>query len=168
MCKLFEIPIYALTKAELQKRYKKEENRLRREMFFVHDKFSADVAIAHLTYPQRVWEYNHIVGYIIIEYDNNSVKFTLRLPYSSINRYHWNSKKKIFLYDIHTNGTHFFINKEWNNQDIQQKIESMLESIITKHVPEKYYIDKQAYDNLKSNIDYLNVFNSLNNLKSDS
>ena len=62
----------------------------------------------------------------------------------------WRASKKTFLYDIHTNGTHFRVDESMSSQDIQYEIADMLDSIIKEHVPKKYYyyVDRQAFDNI--------------------
>ena len=75
----------------------------------------------------------------------------------------WRTSKKTFLYDIHTNGTHFRVDESMNSQDIQYEIADMLDSIIKEQVPKKYCVDRQAFDNINSKIDYLKVINEVDN-----
>lgn len=39
----------------------------------------------------------------------------------------------------------------------------MLDSIIKEQVPKKYYVDRQAFDNINSEIDYLKIINEVDN-----
>lgn len=75
----------------------------------------------------------------------------------------WRTSKKIFLYDIHSNGTHFRIDESMSSQDIQHEIMDMLNSIIKEHVPKNYYVDRQAFDNINSKIDYLEIIYEVDN-----
>lgn len=75
----------------------------------------------------------------------------------------WRTSKKTFLYDVHSNGTHFRVNESMCNEDIQYEIADMLDSIIKEQVPKKYYVDRQAFDNINSKIDYLKIINEVDN-----
>lgn len=161
MQKFFDIPIYAIDKETLLTRYKRFVDDFRKNVFsnISEETFKRCVEIE--TYPKRLWEYNHIVGYITIGYEFGDICFKVHLPRPEIKRYYWKSRKKIFLYDIHTNGTHFRINKKMNNQDVQEEIHNMFNSIVKIHVPKRFYVDREAFDNLNSNIDYLKIINKI-------
>lgn len=55
------------------------------------------------------------------------------------------------------------MNESMSSQDIQCEIADMLNSIIKEQVPKKYYVDRQAFDNINSKIDYLKVINEVDN-----
>ena len=63
MVKLFEIPIYGLSRETLKERYEKYSDNF-------HQKYpdatveSSEICIELEKGSQRSWEYNHIVGYI--------------------------------------------------------------------------------------------------------
>ena len=80
MHKFIEIPIYALDKSTLRVRYEKYVDTLRREVFpdIIEETFQRCLEIE--TYPKRVWEYNHIVGYVVIGYEFGDISFKLYLP----------------------------------------------------------------------------------------
>ena len=113
--------------------------------------------------PERVWQYNHIVCYVVIGYEFGDISFKLYLPTPQKQRYMWRTSKKTFLYDVHSNGTHFRVNESMCNEDIQYEIADMLDSIIKEQVPKKYYVDRQAFDNINSKIDYLKIINEVDN-----
>ena len=163
MHKFIEIPIYALDKSTLRVRYEKYVDTLRREVFpdIIEETFQRCLEIE--TYPKRVWEYNHIVGYVVIGYEFGDISFKLYLPTPQKQRYMWRTSKKTFLYDVHSNGTHFRVNESMCNEDIQYEIADMLDSIIKEQVPKKYYVDRQAFDNVNSKIDYLKIINEVDN-----
>lgn len=50
-----------------------------------------------------------------------------------------------------------------SNHDIQCEIVNMLNSIIKEQVPKKYYVDRQAFDNINRKIDYLKIINEVDN-----
>jgi hypothetical protein len=159
--KIIEIPIYALDKKTLRLRYDKYVEVLRREVFPNVNEDTFQRCLEVETYPKRIWDYNHIVGYIVIGYEFGDVVYKVYLPTPHKQRYIWKSSKKTFLYDIHANGTHFRIDKNMSTQDVQYEIKDMLNSVIKEHVPKKYYVDSQAFDNINDNIDYLKIFNKV-------
>lgn len=163
MHKFIEIPIYALDKSTLCARYKKYVETLRRDVFpdIKEEIFQRCLEIE--THPKRIWEYNHIVGYIVIGYEIGDILFKVYLPTPQKQRYMWKTSKKTFLYDIHANGTHFRVDGSMSSQDIQHEIADMLNSIIKEQVPKKYYVDRQAFDNINSKIDYLKIINEVDN-----
>lgn len=163
MHKFIEIPIYALDKTTLRVRYEKYIETLRRDVFpdIKEETFQRCLEIE--TYPKRIWEYNHIVGYIVIGYEFGDIQFKVYLPTPQKQRYIWRSSKKTFLYDIDSNGTHFRVDGTMSSQDIQHEIMDMLNSIIKEHVPKKYYVDRQAFDNINNSIDYLEIINEVDN-----
>ena len=156
MIKLFEIPVYALSRKSLSKRYCKVVETIEKE-YLETDRDSFSKAIEILTYPQRLWDHNHVVGYIDIISDNKDVVFEIYLPYPKVERYHWNGKKRICLYNIMANGTHFFIDKNMSNSEIQIKISEMLNWIIKDIIPNRYYVDRTAFDAVYEHVDYLGI-----------
>lgn len=55
------------------------------------------------------------------------------------------------------------MNESMCNEDIQYELADMLDSIIKEQVPKKYYVDRQAFDNINSKIDYLKIINEVDN-----
>ena len=154
MMKLFEIPVYALSRMSLCERNQALRAKLNR-------KYSGNPHINDLidleTYPYRLWDYNHIVGYITISASGRDILFNIFLPTPHKDRYHWKSKSKTFLYDISANGTHFYVNENMRNEDIQDRIAAMLQSIIETHIPKRYCVDTEAFDHLNRKLDYMSV-----------
>ena len=54
---IHEIPIYAMNKEELHRKYMRKASTYRAEYGHL-DKDTIDTLITMLTYPQRLWEYN--------------------------------------------------------------------------------------------------------------
>lgn len=157
MYTLFEIPIYAMDKKSLYMKYINHVENFRRRL---HQEVSEETfqrCVDIETYPQRSWAYNHVVGVITIIYWHGEICFKVYLPWNNKERYVWTSRKKTFLYDISVNGMHFCVKNTMNNQEIQQELENMLCVVIKEHVPKKYYVDRRAFDNIKSNIDYRKI-----------
>lgn len=63
MLKLFEIPVYAVGRKSLSKKDHELRTRIESEHPDSAEKHISGLA-ALVTYPYRLWEYNHIVGYI--------------------------------------------------------------------------------------------------------
>ncbi len=163
MHKLIEIPIYALDKNTLSIKYENYVKTLRNRITQNVNEEIFRRCLDIETYPQRVWEYNHIVGYVAIGYEFSDILFKIYLPASPKQRYIWRTSKKTFLCDMHSNGMHFRVNESMSNYDIQYEIADMLNSIIKEQVPKKYYVDRQAFDNVNRKIDYLGIINNTDN-----
>ena len=79
MVKLFEIPIYGLSRETLRDRYEKYCDNF-------HQRYpdatveSSEICIELEKGSQRSWEYNHIVGYILIYFEFNDMCFKVFLP----------------------------------------------------------------------------------------
>ena len=154
--KVFEIPIYALKKQSLTKRYLNYANKWHSHNPSSSEEF-ANASIAIATYPQRLWDYNHIVGYITISVDAQDDCFNIFLPAEQRERYRWQSKRKIFLYNIQVPGTHFYVYDKMSNRDIQNRVKDMLYGIIKERIPRRYFTDTEAFDTLNEMVDYKSI-----------
>lgn len=153
MKKVFEIPVYALTREQLRHKFVKFVDSWKEKNPYASSE-NLRRCIEIETYPQRLWEYNHIVGYIVISTDRYDILFDLYLPTPLIERYIWTSKQKRFLYNIQANGTHFHMNDKLSNMEIQKKIQEMLNGVIKRHIPERFFVDLEAFKTLNRMIDY--------------
>lgn len=116
------------------------------------------IAVEELaTYPYRLWDYNHIVGYIRISTEGRDIFFDIFLSESKCERYRWRSKRKILLYDTSANGTHFYVNDRMTNEDIQVRTAEMLQSVIKTLIPKRYFTDTEAFNNLNGQLSYLEI-----------
>ena len=162
MIKLHEIPIYALSKKALSKRYDRFKERFRESCPTIDDE-SFRKCVDLETFPQRCWNHNHVVGYIDIFVDRQDFIFEIYLPYPETKRYDWRRSRKIHVRSIIANGTHFYVDLNMSNADIQTQITEMLAWVIKDHIPSKYYVDRDAFDTVHRHIDYKNIFNSKRN-----
>ena len=153
MKKVFEIPVYALTREQLRHKFVKFVDSWKEKNPYASSE-NLRRCIEIETYPQRLWEYNHIVGYIVISTDRYDILFDLYLPTPLIERYIWTSKQKRFLYNIQANGTHFHMNDKLSNMEIQKKIQEMLNGVIKRHIPERFFVDLETFKTLNRMIDY--------------
>ena len=153
---LYNIPIYALSPDKLCRRTKQKIYTLE-ERYARAGKETVDRIIERETFPMRCWDYNHIVGYIRISATKRDVVFDLFLPKPAVERYIWNSPKKVFLYDVHANGTHFYTGNMKTNEELREAIDEMLTWIIKDFLPKRYYVDRSGFDNLNRHLDYLGI-----------
>jgi len=154
--KLFDIPVYALSPDELCGRVQKKIDALT-EYAASSDDETKRVIVDRITFPQRCWDYNHIIGYIRIGIIGRDVVFDLFCPYPSIERYIWYSPKKAFLFDVNANGTHFYTGNMKTNDEIQSAADEMLTGIIKDFFPKRYFVDRSCFDNLNQHLDYLSI-----------
>ena len=158
MVKLFEIPIYGLSRETLHARYNKYCDNF-------HQKYPnasiecSERCIELETASQRCWEYNHIVGYILIYFEFNDIWFNVYLP-KQCDRYRWESCQKTFIRNIFANSTHFRIDDLSNNEAIQKDLADMLDSTIKAHVPKRFYVDRETFDSTYKFINYSNIISN--------
>lgn len=160
LMKLFEIPIYAYSPEGLQKKVSEYKEKHKKEYEISHKKIDQQhmSACANLACsPYQLWEYNHIVGYIVIASEKNDLVFELYLQAHSNNfksRYIWLSNQKWFLCNQNILDYHFRMKPTDTNEIIKAKIILLLEEIIKEFIPSKYYVDRDAFDNVNKLIDY--------------
>lgn len=92
MIKLFEVPIYGLSFKTLVIRYKKYCEKFQKQHpDVVGEHFER--CMDHMTYSQRCWNYNHIVGCILIYFECNDIFYDVYLP-CQCDRYRWDTTKR--------------------------------------------------------------------------
>ena len=160
MKKLFEIPIYAFSPLAFSARVKKYKESFIAEYQEKHVRVS-DSRMRQLLYlvchPFQLWDYNHIVGFIVILSDGVDVFFDLYLQahsYYKKTRYHWRSTQKWLLENQSVTGYHFRLNERDTSEMIRAKIRSWLDGMIKELVPSKYYVDREAFDRIDPMINY--------------
>ena len=165
--KLFEIPIYAYSPEkfkEITDRYIENQNREYLENHVKVDKQHMDACAYLACFPYRVWDYNHIVGYISISIEKFDIIFDLYLQAvweGHKSRYIWRSKQKWFLVNQQITGYHFRIKQTDTNEEISIKIKEMLDGLVKDFLPEKYYIDRESFDTVNSMVDYSKLFDKV-------
>ena len=117
MKKLFEIPIYAFNRNNILEKYRLYCKKIKR-MYATSPSQTIENCIDIETYPHRSWEYNHIVGFIMIYYEHNDICFKVYLPFD-LKKYHWRSFRKIYVSDIFANGVHFYVDNLTESKEIQ-------------------------------------------------
>lgn len=149
---LFEIPIYAMSEKEFNKRWDKKKSKTYEEFIkHGHTEESARKGISSLYFPKCVWKYNQIIGFIQISISRCDIWFDIYLSLDKV--YYADSKQKHFIQDIHTNGTHFYTSGK-SDDDIKESIGEWLKAIEKDHLRDSFYVDYSTYNNI---IDYVNI-----------
>lgn len=153
--KLFEIPVYGLTREVLQRRVNME--RLRIKDSFPEDSSATDeykeMCMGRFTYPKSLWEYNHITGYVIVEKDRSDIVLSWYAELPRTQRYVWKSTKKKFLQNMQLNGYHFYIGNIKSGDELKAKIIGIVTDFSTELRKKRYYADLEAFTNTISLID---------------
>lgn len=163
--KLFEIPVYALKQSTLKERYMAKRQKLIDEFDLVRTQNGNAQKIDNIvemeTYPQRLWNYNHIVGYIVISVNSTDISFDQFVPAHVLKRYYWDNKtSKTFLRSNHLSGYHFCYQNLSTDAEIRSRIHEMLEEIISKTVNQRFYVDREAFDQADRLMDYSRLLNN--------
>ena len=156
MKKLYDIPIYALSPDDVSHRVKQKIEKLK-EYAVGTDQQTMNLIIDNETFPKRCWAYNHIIGYIRISATRQDIVFDLFLPRPAVERYIWNSPRKVFLYDVNANGTRIYTGNMKTNEEIREATDDMLTWMIKDHLPKQYHVDRSGFDNLNRHLDYLEI-----------
>ena len=104
--KILEIPIYSMKENEFQKKW----NNFFDKNFKGNPNYQA---IKMCYFPQYVWKYNQIIGYLEITYSNNTIWFNQYCIEDR--RIYVKSNKKLYMTNMQLNGYHFFIKENMNN-----------------------------------------------------
>lgn len=157
--KIFEIPIYAFSKDELLNKFENKKRDILNENYNL-SQTTKNAVIELETYPARVWEYNHIIGYLVIYVSQQDIIFEVFKPHK-LKRYNWNSKKKLFLLNTHQNGLHFRLAKDQNLDVIQKDVEDMLFNIVDENFRSRY-VDLDMFLRINKYINYLEISDGIN------
>ena len=143
--KIIEIPIYSMKENIFDNKwnYFFEKN-------FIGNPNYQDIKNSY--YPQYVWKYNQIIGYLEITYFNNTIWFDEYCVMDE--KIYAKSNKKHFIVNMELNGYHFFIDKNMDNPKIIKEILFYINSFEKDIMNQKYYLDKEEYINI---LKYLNI-----------
>lgn len=149
---LFEIPIYAMSEAEFNRRWQKEKEKFFKE-FISHGHTEENTRLywEDLHSPRYIWKYNQIIGYIKISVTRQDVNFNVFC--SLDNKYYADSKQKHFITNWSTNGTYIYA-RDKSDECIKEKIGDWLKSIEKNLLHSKRYVDYTTFNNL---IDLINI-----------
>lgn len=156
---LFEIPIYAMSEKEFNKRWDKKKSNLY-NMFVSHGQTeeNAKLFVSDSCFPRCIWEYNQIIGYIKISVSRSDVWFDVYCSLDNI--YYADSKRKHFIQDMHANGTHFYA-ADRDNEYIKENILKWLKGIENDHLKKSFFVDYSTFNNIFEYVDIKQIMKSL-------
>ena len=156
---LFEIPIYSMAEKEFNKRWKKRKDFLY-DMLIRGKNTEDDVKlfVSQSCFPECIWKYNQIIGFIQISVSRHDVRFDISLSLDK--KYYAKSKYKHFIQDIHANGTHFYVST-LSNEYIKQNILEWLKHIEVDFLNKKVYVDYSTFYNIFDYVDIVQIMKSL-------
>ena len=111
--KLFEIPVYALTRERLKEQVDSFVEEEKKKYSIRHGERPSEDHMNELIVreisPQCAWDYNHIVGFVAIVFSGNDIVIEWFSPYYKYRKYYWRTKDKVFLRNDQLVGFHFSI-----------------------------------------------------------
>ena len=150
---IFEIPIYAMSEKEFNRRWQKEKEKLY-EQFILgghSDKTKIESLIKDIFFPRDVWKFNQIIGYIRLSVTRQDVLFEIYLARAK--RYHANSRVKKFITYYPAHKTHFYAMYK-SDEEIKKGISDYLKHIEKFHIKKRFYIDYSVFNNI---IDHIKI-----------
>ena len=161
--KIIEIPIYALSKTKLINRVETRIRTIRERLDGAGHDTIEQIINAELG-DNRYWDYNHIVGYIVVGVTTQDIQILVYLPLS-LQKYSWKSSKKHFIEPTSPKGIHEYIGGGLSNIEIQGKISQLLTAVISEDVPKRYYVDTEVFYNIHKHLDYKALMKNAGPLK---
>lgn len=157
---LFEIPIYALSKSNFERKWeKRKKSEVDSYIKVGNSKERAFELFEKYNYPKNVWKYNQVIGFINIFVIGDDIE--LKLFCSREKNVRVTFQKKYFITDCMINGTHFYV-EDKDNDFIKNEIGEFLEMIKEEILPKKYYVDDSAYKNVIEYIDLKGIISDYN------
>ena len=156
---LFEIPIYAMSEAEFNRRWQKKKIKFFQEFInHGHSEENTKLYWEDLHSPRYIWKYNQIIGYIKISVTRQDVNFNVFCSTDQI--YYADSKQKHFIINWSTNGTHFYA-RDKSDEYIKEEIKRWLKSIEKDHLHSKRYVDYTAFNSIFDLINIKHIMETL-------
>lgn len=154
---LFEIPIYTMDKEKFENKWRqKEQKYFEMSSCETFEEYKKETRLCFC--PYNIWQYNQIIGYIIISVSKNDVWFERYL--ADIGRIIFDSKQKRFMNNKPINGMHFYTSG-MDNSKIIALIKDMQESVVKQFIDKKYYVDKTVFNNLIDNVDFKGIMQNM-------
>ena len=150
---LFEIPIYSMSEAEFKKRLDKRNKKIK-------EKFGEQVMKRLLAsnYPENVWKYNQIVGYVVVSVSKEDVNFEIHK--SLCKKFFAESKTKKFIQNIQANGLHFSVDNK-NDVEIHEEIRDELKFIEKNYIRKGMFIDYATFFNVFDAVNIRRIIDGL-------
>lgn len=152
---VFEIPIYSMPEKEFNRRWDKRKKFLT-EYFMEYGENSEERAkeiIFTGYYPQYIWKYNQIVGFIEIAVAPRDISFNVQRTLDK--KMVAVSKTKHFIQNLYSDGKHFPIGKK-TNEEIVGEIDRWLEAI-EQELPKPMCLFLDTYNTVKWYIDFIGI-----------
>lgn len=160
---LFEIPIYSMSQAEFGRWWDRKRKELHNECIR-HDlsEKRAQEVVSTRYYPQWLWEYNQIIGYIRISVTKDDILFDI---YGTLDKIiHKNSRTKHYIEDLSFTGLHFHTDNKSNDM-IRSEILYWLKVIEKSYIQEKYrkraYVDYSTFNNTFFHVNIREIIDDL-------
>ena len=140
--KLFEIPIYSMSKEEYDKRCMKYINRRVKETTKDNIDFYYDYLMEKYL-KDRPWKYNQIIGFIDIYYEQRSIFFNEYI--TSDKNIRAVSNRKHYIKNTFLNSYSFYIKDSMNNEEIKNKISYYINSLKKDIYQKNYFFDDALF-----------------------
>ena len=155
--KLFEIPVYAFTRDGLDERVLRKKESLKASSFTGRsvDRAHIEKVLEFAVSLFKEWDYNYIVGYIVVIKEQKEIELCLYFPNPEIHRFRWYSKRKHYLRKTEDNGLHFYIGNIRKGEELKKRIEESVYGVANDLKAKKgYFVDLETFNNLAPLIDY--------------
>ena len=151
--KLLEIPIYSMSKETFLKRWNNRyDKRVQDLMLSGHRTYETAKKDARVcTFPYNVWEYNQIIGYIVISISFNDVYFHQFRSLDSV--YRFDSRVKHFIQHTERVNNHFPVLSHYTNEEIKENIRHWVYSLSKEIESDGHYLDISAFENILGYLD---------------
>jgi hypothetical protein len=153
---IFEIPIYPYSEKEFEKRWRPTNDWFKALNQRDYERTGKYTPCWY--FPQNVWKYNQINGYIVVSVTFTDVAFYLYLCNKS--RFIFKSTKKNFMQYYPILGLHFYALK-MTELEIIQRTREMLSEIVRENIEHSYYIDYTVFDNIINQINIKMIMNTM-------
>lgn len=153
--KLFEIPIYYTNSNIFNKKWDKERTRIITKLLYSgHSQSDAENFFKEISGDKRFWEYNQIIGYLVISIQDNDVNISLFM--SKKQKIIFNKKSKVYIKAYPDRESHFYVSTRTTDIDIKARILEHIEEHkkTIKDIHKNYYLDMTIFNNL---IEHINI-----------
>ncbi len=157
--KIFELPVYSMKESEFNSKWKERKDELYNSFISHGHTHKSACDGLYLFFPEDIWKYNQIIGYIVISVNSRDVIFDLFL--TTDKNIHAVSRTKHFIMDTKVNGLHFYA-KNKNDRVIHTEIRKWLSMIYKEYLTPRMYVDYSTFNNLFECVDIKKIMNSEN------
>jgi hypothetical protein len=157
--KIAEIPIYGTDYETFHQKWERNIQKTVDEWIATGwERSSADIACRRHAFPQTVWQYAQVVGFLTISVSHTDVSFEVYAPVNE--RYRYNRKSRLDIQCWHTNGLHFPLSFPIVNKALRDEIYTWI-NVIKKDFLSQYYLDLSVFDAISNHLDYQALVNQL-------